>query len=191
MNWKGIELSINFLIGIIFGVLLLGLGLSFAGQLLSQSEKLVRQGLPDYYEIEAKNCVQRGDRVCIPQAKMEAAVNKVVSFGVVINNIYGEKRSFKPKVVFSRGKTEAGATITSSQIQSKDWTFESFPSRDLENNEAITVEIPIRAPKGTKPGTYTFNVNVCFDGLEAQDSKCSAPEKALYSPTQQITITVT
>jgi hypothetical protein len=191
MDKKGMELSINFLVGIIFGVVLLGLGLGFAGQLLTSSEKLLEQGLPDYYEIEAKNCVQRGDRVCIPQAKVNAPVNKVVSFGVVVNNIYGEERSFKPHVVFSRGKTESGTSLTAGQIQAKDWTFESFLARKLENNEATTVEIPIRAPKGTKPGTYTFNVNVCFDGAEGDDAKCSFPEKSLYSPTQQITITVT
>jgi hypothetical protein len=184
MNRKGTELSINFLIGTILGIVLLILGFSIAFRLLVPPPFVPEDDF-------RTTCAQTGEKVCIAPTRIEGQVNKVSIYELVINNIYGDARSFKPYVVFAMGKTEDGSIISSDLIDSREWTFEEFPTKLLENTKDVKVEIPIRPPRGTKPGTYTFNVNVCFDGNTGDDAKCSFPEKSLYSPTQQITITVT
>ena len=188
INKKGMELSITFLVGLIIGVVLLSLGLVFTYKLFAGVSDVEKMGLPNYFEIEAENCVQRGDRACIPEIKKQTETTKTASFGVIVNNIYGETKNFKLFVKFRRGETENGQMITS--IDTKEWTFPDYESLELENNEDTTIEIPIRPPKKTDSGTYVFNVNVCFDGDEDASDKCSGVHKALYSPTQQISVTV-
>ena len=187
-NKKGMELSITFLVGLIIGVVLLSLGLVFTYKLFAGVSDVERMGLPNYFEIEAENCVQTVDRVCVTETKKQTETSKTASFGVIVNNIYGETKDFKLTVKFRRGETEDGQMITS--IDTEEWTFSDYDTVELENNDDITIEVPIRPPKKSDAGTYVFNVNVCFDGDEDSSDKCSGSTKSLYSPTQQISVTV-
>ncbi|MFH2021199.1 MAG: hypothetical protein ABIJ34_07300 [archaeon] len=188
MNKKGMELAINYLVGIILGIILLSLGLIFAASIFKASGEITKMGLPDYFEVERENCVQRGDRVCIPKTKGDAETLKTTSFGVVINNIYGQTKEFKLHVTFRRGLTLDDQTINS--VTLKDWTFTDFATIELENNDDTVIEVPIRPPRGIKSGTYTFNVNVCLNANDNTDDKCDSGHPSLYAPTQQISVTV-
>ena len=188
MNKKGMELQLSFLISVILGIVLLSLGLVFTYNLVKSTAKITENGLPSYFEVEAENCVQRGDRVCIPVIKKETHTTKTASFGVVINNIYGVTKDFKLFVNFRRGLTEDDEMINS--IDMSDWSYTDFRVIELENNEHEIIEIPIRPPRKMDAGNYVFNVEVCFDGPDNPSEKCSGSYPSLYSPTQQITVVV-
>jgi len=185
---KALELSITFLVSLIIGIVLLGIGLVFVTNVLSGAEEIQEHGLPSTFDYEAEACVDRGDKVCIPIEKKETDTGKSVSLGIVINNIYGSKKEFKTFVVFRRGVSEEGDVIE--EIEGE-WTFDDFAEIELENNDHYILEIPIRPPKKTPSGTYTFNINVCFDADDNIDAeKCSSAFKSLYAPTSQISVVV-
>ncbi len=184
-----VELSINFIVGMILGMVMFGLGLVFVYNLLAGVDKIREYGLPDTFKVYAENCVQRGDKVCIPEIKKEVPTRKTGSFGVVINNIAGIEKRFKPVVAFSIGILDDGNEATG--IDLSKWTFTEFNEEILENNRHTTVEIPFLVPPGTKKGEYVFNVNVCFDSNDnIASSKCPGSYPSLYAPTQQVTIIV-
>ncbi len=180
------ELSINFLVGLILGVVLLSLGLVFTYKMVAGVGKIEKMGLPSYFEIEEQNCVQRNERVCIPTVKQQVETLKTASYGVIINNIYGEEKTFRINVEFRRGILEDGSETD--DVEVTEWTFEEFEETVLENNDHIVIEVPIRPPAKTDAGAYVFNVNVCFDADDNPSDKCD--EGSLYAPTQQITVEV-
>jgi len=188
LNKKGMELSITFVVGLILGITMLSLGLTFAYRILASTEPLQDGLLPDSFELEAKGCVQRNEKLCIPDINKEITSKKPNSFGVVVNNIDGEERSFKMIVTYARGILEDGDAAPSQNPG--DWTFADYDAVKIKNNAYEILEIPIKPPKGTKTGSYAFNVNICFDSQVNPSTKCPSGHKSLYSPTQQITVTV-
>ena len=189
MNRKGIELSVTFLVGLIMGIILLSLGMVFVFKLLEGVDDIRVIGLPSYFEAEAESCVQRNELVCVPKIKAEIETTKTTSFGVVVNNIYGDTKKFKLNVDFRGGITENNVEITSVDINK--WTFIDFNEVVLGNNENKIIEVPMRPPGGTLPGTYIFNVDVCFDTNDNPSVKCPSGYPSQYSPTHQISVTVT
>lgn len=186
-NKKGIELSINFIVGLILGIILLSLGLAFTIKMFKGTDDLGKGFLPDGMDIEADNCIQRNDKVCIPFINRDTLPEQTVSFGVVINNIYGKKAKF-------RVITEFKGAILDNEVELDDIELEKWTLQDegvvLENNDNYIAEVPIRPPSRTKAGTYVFNVFVCFDSTEAVSNKCPSGTSSLYSPIQQVTVEV-
>jgi hypothetical protein len=191
MKKAALELSSSFLIGIILGIVLLGLGLVFAMNILKGAENFIGPGLPKYFDTLVQECVQKGEKVCVPEIRKEIPINKIDSFGVVINNIAGSEKKFKANVRFSRGILEDESEV--STIKLKDWTYtdEKFREIILEDKEYNTLPVPIRVPLGTKSGTYVFNINICYDSdSNEQSGKCPTDYPSLYGTTQQISVTV-
>ena len=81
-----IELSMNFLVGLIIGIALFSFGIYFLGQILNTDLEYI---MPDHYEEEAQKCVSRGNSVCVVEKRQEIRVKKYGGFGLVINNILG------------------------------------------------------------------------------------------------------
>ncbi len=182
------ELSVTFLIGIILGVLILGIGLIIFFKLLAPLS-IIEGELPDSFDILVKDCVDNGKKTCIPEIQKDIHIRETKTFGLVINNIYGETKNFKPYIRFSTGVLENGDEV--SNIDVSKWTFSTFREITLENNKYETVKIPMQVPSGTKRGTYIFNVNVCFDSDVNKDNlKCTSQYPSLYDNTHQITIVV-
>jgi hypothetical protein len=195
MKKAAIELSSGFLVGIILGILLLGLGLVFAMNLINGANGIIAPGLPNYFDSLVKDCVQKGEKICVPEIKKEIPVNRIESFGVVINNVADAEKKFKPNVRFSRGILEDESEISYiSPNKLKEWTNsdEKFREIQLEDKEYYTLAVPIKVPLGTKPGTYVFNINVCYDSDSNEEAeKCPNSEyPSLYGTTQQISVTV-
>ncbi len=187
-----LELSSSFLVGIIFGIVLLIFGLAFAFNIAKTAESIIDPGLPSYFDMMAKECVQKGEKVCVPEIKKTIPIGKIESFGVVINNVAGSEKRFKPSVAFSRGILEDESEITT--VQLKDWTYtdEKFRAVALKDKEDYLQSVPIKVPFGTKPGTYIFNINICYDSnSNIESGKCPNSQfPSQYGTTSQISITV-
>lgn len=191
MNKKGgFELSISFLVGIILGIVLLSLGLIFVYNILTSTDEIRRYGLPSFFEMEADNCVQNNERVCVPIIKKDAETTDTASFGVVINNNYGEEKEFQINVQYSRGFLDDGTEVPVGSIDVSEWTFSDYDVITLDNFEYEIIEVPMRVPSNIKAGNYVFNVNVCFNGPTSNPGKCSGSYPTLYDNTVQVTVTV-
>ena len=145
--------------------------------------------LPDYFETEAKNCVNKGEHVCIPLIKEEVETRETASFGVVVNNEYGEAKTFKTFVRYSRGVLEDGSEAPL-QIESE-WTFPDYDPVFLENNNYEIIGVPLRPPKNTFSGSYVFNINICLDSSSnLEPDKCDDDYPSLYGSLHQVTVDV-
>ncbi len=189
MNRKAaIELSTTFVVGLILGVVLFSLGLVLLFQFISGANKIKDQVFPDYLEIEEENCIQRGERVCVPEIKKEIKSAKSDFFWLILNNVYGEEKDFTIYLDYSTGLLKEGGNPPVQDAQ--EWSKPEFPVFSLENNEHERVGIPIFVPRGTQAGTYVFNVNVCFDSDSNVHEKCTEDFPSLYGLTHKITIIV-
>ncbi len=56
-NKKGFEFSVSFLVGLIMGIVLFGLGLVFIFNIVNRLPEL-EAILPDYFDTEAANCAK-------------------------------------------------------------------------------------------------------------------------------------
>ena len=186
MNNKkaAIELSMNFLVGIIIGIAMFSFGIYFLGKIMSTDVEVF---LPDSYEEDAKACYSRGDRLCIIEKRQEIRVKKYGAFGLVINNMLGEKAKFKPIVDFSLGITDKEEELD--EVEGI-WTHEQERAIELENNDYELVSLAFTVPAGTDPGDYIFNVYVCYDSGEELSEFCPDGYRSLYGPVNQITIAV-
>ncbi|MEM3373608.1 MAG: hypothetical protein QW757_03530 [Candidatus Woesearchaeota archaeon] len=189
MKKKGaIEFSVNFIIGLIVGILMFSLGLIFLFNILKSTE--IKPGiLPSNFDRLAQNCIDNQIRLCLPESYKEGYIGKTYTFGLVIYNTMGEEKKFKPYVNFAVAELKDGDILNS---LNKKWTFDSFREITLKDNEHYILKIPFKIPSGTKKGTYVFNVNVCFDSdVNRDQNKC--PDNAypsLYDSTEQIRIEV-
>ena len=181
-----IEMSMNFLIGIILGIAMLSFGIYFLTKIVPNDD-WEETFFPDYYEEEAKACVSRGDPVCIIEKRQVIRVKKYGSFGLVINNMLGREAEFKPVVTFSLGITDDDEEI---EEEEGIWTHEQERAIELENNEYELVSLDFTVPAGTDPGDYIFNVYVCYDSNENPSEFCPLGYKSLYGAPNQITISV-
>jgi hypothetical protein len=137
--------------------------------------------------VNEQDCINKQQKICILETSKVIKSSNSGTFGVVINNNYGEEKQFKFNIKFARGILQDG-TAAPIQDTSK-WTLSDFKVRKVENGKYFTSGIPFQVPSGTKSGTYAFNINVCFDGTDTS-SKCGSGFPSLYAPTQQITIEV-
>ena len=189
LNQKAaLELTTSFIVGMIIGIVLLILGLSFALNLLNASDRILTSGMPDTIKQEVQICISNSEKVCLVSASAKTIRKGAYDrFWIVTNNIVGSRKTYKPFIRLSTYQLKNGGTTT---VDESKW-FSSLRTVTLENNEQYTYQVAAHVPDGTLSGTYVFNINVCFDDTSNPDaSKCTSPYVSLYSPTQQITITV-
>lgn len=179
MDQKGaIDLSVNTLVVVIIGLVILGAGITFLYQLIAQSTEL-KAKLDQQTEEQLKQLlIDQGRKVAISVNTATVLRGESRIFGVGILNV-GEEDFFTIDVSLSKFVNEENqeATTDDLEIQTKEWLFYSQEQFSLgaegNHNEAIMVNIP----KNVLTGQYLFNVRV-FDS-EGQ-----------YGNTQKFVITV-
>lgn len=186
-----IELSTTFLVGLILGIIMLGMGLTFLYNIVAGGSKILEYGIPDGCNAFAAECSQKAGQVCIYETSLKLYTGKGGPFCLVINNLVGEEKIFKIRVTPATGILKNGDTIPASDIDISKWTFEDYGDIEIANNEFVKQSLSMQVPRSTRPGQYVFNVNVCYAGSGTDTAKCgSGTYKTLYDSTHQITVIV-
>ncbi len=184
MNKKAaIELSVNFIVGMIIGIALFSFGIYFISSLLN-----IEPQLPDYSDEAERACVSRGESVCLLEKTQTIRVRKYGYYGLVINNLLGVETDFKPIVEFSYGMSEDGDEFDS--LPPGDKWFNEVRRFTIDNNDYVAHTITFTVPGGTDPGDYVFNVYVCYDGASDNSDVCPSGFRTLYGPVNQLTVRV-
>ncbi|MFP4523596.1 MAG: hypothetical protein ACOCQQ_02065 [Candidatus Nanoarchaeia archaeon] len=183
MNSKGFQLSINMLIVIILGVVILGVGFSIFSkaqtQISSAQETVSEQA---QQQLEAL-LIDGSAPVILPFSLSEVSRGKSAIFNLGISNELGKTKSFLVDISYS-GTTANNYAETGNEVD--DWIL--LHSRftngfELENNEQEYVPIQITVPKdGVKKGQYGFVVKVY--------QETETGENLLYGSAQQIYVVV-
>ena len=92
MRKKGsIELSANFLVNLIFGIVLFLFGLFFITKMIPREPPYE----PPTLDMQIEQCINSGQKVCLPELRKEIRVRKSDQFKLIVNNILDENRAIQ------------------------------------------------------------------------------------------------
>jgi hypothetical protein len=167
-NKKGIELSINFIVMLILGILGLGIGLMFIPKMLNSSKEINAQ--VDQQSKEILQGMAMEGKVAIYPEEFEVKPGYGRAIGLGIMNV-GQTGNFSIGAKFVSGKKNNGDTVISGEIIISDWTIIDLAARsdgdwieisrspvEVKRNERVIESLYFKAPKGTPSGSYSFAV---------------------------------
>ena len=157
---KGIQLSINFLVTIIIGIVLLVLGILILRQFIGGAEE-IKEDLDARTEAQLSNLLSAGQQVAVPFNSQTIRRGDGYLFGLGILNILDPTPpattiSFEIKASFSI----ADAALPPDVEHPDEWLRYNRESFDLRKSEQHSEPVLIQVPKNAQSGTYIFNVEV-------------------------------
>ena len=159
---KGIELSVNFIVMVILGLVLFAMGLYLLSQAINVGKEMT-DVIDDQHKKEIESLLMQGEKVTIPFDRVNLHVGEHNVFGLgILNEIDGAPMTFtvtlSPGVaVDSLGKTIPGPLTNKVALPftSKDYT--------IRHNDQEIISLPVKILKGAPRGTYTVHVKVECD----------------------------
>jgi hypothetical protein len=160
-----LELSINFIVILIISIVVFGFGLFFLRSVgkgaSSATEQISRES-----EMQIQALLDSGEQIIIYPEQLEIKRNKAGTFGVgILNTIPKPSHMFTIGVKCSAYVNKAGEYLdcNSGSPDTDSWTFSSFKEYEVERNENQKISIPIMVGGKASPGTYIFDVYVCYN----------------------------
>lgn len=166
MNKKAVSFSTNFIVVVIFMILVLGLCFLLFNRFMGQSEA-TRAALDSRYVNEVQRLMAEGEKVAVYPQNIEMQPGKSTAIGIGILNNAGSEKTFQINAT-------CNATITpTGEINNCNPAMVSLLSKNvsLKNNEQKIMPIVISMKKEIARGTYIINIevrtadNAGYDGL--------------------------
>lgn len=172
MNKKGIELSINFVVILIFSTVVFSLSLVLLAKFFAFAEAEQHKIDEQTKLAIQRRLIQANDQVAIPQNKLKLKLSQDGSFGLGIRNTFSTEREFGVKMQFSRDlelpdESEVEDLKADGTWINENWFFTSIPPRKLKATETLIVPLSIKVDSNIaediptqKDRLYVFNVCV-------------------------------
>lgn len=196
---KGFQMSINMIVVLVLGIVILGAGFSIFSSAASKVNNL-REDVDDQTKMRINSLLDDGSMIVIPFTKKDGVRGEYVDFDLGINNELGAPHSFSVLVTYagSSAYPPGGDTpdpffpltnmeniknfaqlCPDTRVCGFNWVlrFDNYyVDKDIfiANNGVDYVPIRIEIPKkDVKKGQYTFNVDVCYNmSSEFEKSTC-------------------
>jgi hypothetical protein len=166
MNTKGIELSVNFLVGFVLAIVLFGLGVSLLYTIFNQSTSLheITQDQINS-QITALLCSAK-EKVCIAGNRVPHERDTLAIYGVYIYNIYDTQGNFTVRV-------EPGIAVDQNEnfINNTLDLITRTESKRIPPNSQDDLGIGVFIPRNALAGTYVFDVYIIPTIQNAQMEK--------------------
>lgn len=194
-NKKGMELSINFIVGLILALAAFFLGLMFIPKLFSAA-KDVNEQLDQNSEEILRNMAMEG-KVAIYPETIETKVGGGRVIGLGIMNV-GQTQNFTVGIKYVSGKDKNGNALS---ININNWVFveptcaewcaykTTTNTFEVKRNDRIIESVAFRAPNGITKGTYVFAILVKKDANNDGFNYNDALDEN-YAGSKLVTITV-
>jgi hypothetical protein len=166
-NKKGIELSINFIVILIFSIAVFGFGLLFFSRLQNAANDQM-ENMPSEDEFYLDACMSEGKGVCLTTNRKEIKIREVLAIGVGILNNLGATKTFTIHNEFS-----TATDMEDNEIPASENKVGSIEIKDTEikNNDNEKVLVSYAPKQGTIPGEYIYNVYVCTPGTPPPETQ--------------------
>ena len=174
MNKKGIQLSVNFLVVIILGLVILGLGTSLFYKLISTSKDIVLD-VDKQTEERLERMMQTGGLVVISDVTKNIKAGEFADFYLGITNEHSILEEFN--IIVTESDPDPPLLGELVNIHGGQIVFLDQPY-EVEVNDNVIIPIRIVTQKKTPKGTFIFLIEV-EDGT-----------LALYGSKQQIIVNV-
>lgn len=157
-NKKGIELSVNFVVGLILAMALFGVGLTIFGKFFFQAEEMKSNlNIQTRKELE-QIMMSSSEQVIIYPSKLTIPKGNSDIFGVGVLNIGQSTITFTIGTQLINCYDRGGNTISCDLDAIT--SIQQLKSRTLEPNKREIVEIPVRVKQDTGSGKYALEVTV-------------------------------
>lgn len=182
MRKGAFQLSLSFIITIVFAVVMLTLALTwlqgYFGQVSDMSDELFQQGQNKIKQIFSSG----DDNFYIWPDSKPIEPNTKIAFAVGIKNDAddGEDHKYVINVYATRVPTGMSKSKVNQWVE-----FDPTAKRVTINSADTTRKVSITIPKDAKKGNYFFQVAACWDagGREPKSSSCSGDSDNLWGPT--------
>lgn len=173
-NKKGFQLSVNMLVVIILGIVILGMGLSIFFTIFNKGVDF-REDMDEQTRMRLENLMDDGDPIVVGFTDKDGKRGSFVDFDIGINNELGLRKNFCVQIfyagttasedLYSPSETRSSSCLISDSESTVDDCGDLWPLYidyivDIENNEKGYVPVRIQLPKKLKKGQYIFNVDV-------------------------------
>ena len=159
---RGVELAINFLVMVMIALVIFGFGIRFAYKLFSSSSDLTEDAYDKYASQIADLSCAGAEKICLPTKTKTLEGDKAGMFGLVIENVFGEEKTFHievtPKLFVARGESVGEEFDEDAGIN---W-LPHETDEVLQAKEKQTVGILVSGGDA-EPGTYAFEVRVGYN----------------------------
>ncbi|MAE13503.1 hypothetical protein CMO92_02980 [Candidatus Woesearchaeota archaeon] len=178
MNKKGIQLSVNFLVVIILGLVILGLGMSLFYKLIGSATTTVQE-VDRQTQERLERMMVGGNLVVVSDTTKAVETGEYADFFVGITNELADTTEFDLHIEYLNSQSGQNNPMMSDE----DVIFNPGPYLiDVNGFEFIPVRIVV--PKNTPRDSYLFLVTVAKDGLPL-----SNPD-AVYGSKHLLTVNV-
>jgi len=154
-----VQITATFLVSLIVGLVLFGLGVTFIAKFSSSADNWGMQIDNDIHK-QIKNTVIAGKIVYVYEPRKEIEAGEQGVFPVGIANVLGEEGKFRYKITSKDGVIPLVAP--SSMVTDNQWVLVRMDANTHEftipHDTAIADQFGIRVGKGASPGAYTFVV---------------------------------
>lgn len=165
------ELSVNFIVKLIIALVVFGFGLVLVRNIMSTagSGELTRD-IDEQMESQIQMLMDSGDRIVIFPEERTVSIGETATFALGILNVLGRPGStdFDIEVECHQFVDSSGGSSDCGDYADDDWTFDDYPTLDVENNAEGKTGISVRPNSDARLGTYIYNVLITYDG-ESED----------------------
>jgi len=164
---KGLELSINFIVVLIFSILILSMGIFLFTQIFEEGGDLTKQ-FSEQTQKEINSLLEdKKDLIALPNVVSTLKKGETAHFPIGIKGDTercGETKSadfnLKLELVQIEENNDVRLPTNDERALSNNWYFD-YDEFTINNNEKWSDDIPIRAGDGAVEGnTYVFDVDI-------------------------------
>ena len=183
---KGIQLSVNVLVVIILGIVLLVLGITLVTNMVSQGQEYTQKVDQQLMDQLRQSQFSDGRLVAVLSPQKRVSPGEHVEFLLGFRNNEDDTHGFRVVVKFNEDSSPVGDALGSTQEQKAREAVLYFDGEQtLPPNEEHFQWIRVTPPSGLPSGEYFYDVYVCYTGTaydEHDTCKSLASEhKELYS----------
>ncbi|MFP4524220.1 MAG: hypothetical protein ACLFO2_02835 [Candidatus Woesearchaeota archaeon] len=182
---KGFQLSVNMLVVIILGIVLLGMGITLVTKMVGQGQEYTEKVDRQLMDQLRKSQFSDGRLVAVLSSQQRASAGEFVEFLVGFRNNEDQSRDFEVVVEFNEDSSPVNLDSDEADAASDALRYLS-EGEELAPNEDSFMWVGVAVPGGLPAGDYFYDVYVCYDGSSYKDDdNCPGGKNQLYSGSKQ------
>ena len=207
---KAFQMSINMIVVLVLGMVILGVGISIFTNAYSKVTDL-RENVDSQTAARINSLLDDGSLLIIPFSSKDGKRGDFVDFDLGINNELGDTYEFSILVTYAGSSAFSDGEVSDPfqpvtiqdiglgnlckvpETCGTNWAMVAGPKRVIKNNDRSMVPIRIVIPKkNVLKGQYIFNVDVCY-AKSGEDPSCKVDAGVIsnrYSSRQKIYIKI-
>lgn len=171
------ELSINTLVVLILGIIIIGGGVAFVGSIIAETEKLL-PAIGEAAEREMAEKLAQGERVVITDNAKQGSYGDY-TFGLGFKNSFSQERSFRVEIIPKSIIERDGDVLSADNMPEPFYVEEEIHLQPGEKDTNTIFNIDIE--KGLPRGTYTYEVQVLYNETDSSFGSYANPQLVMIT----------